>query len=71
VLSELLGADFDTTQYKLHCARRNRDGEDPLDVFAVQGWDVWVGWNSWRETRNDFSRARIFSMMQVEPASEE
>jgi hypothetical protein len=29
LLNELLGPDFDTGQYKLHCARRNRDGEDP------------------------------------------
>ena len=71
LLSELLRTDFEPSQYKLHCARRNRDGEDPLNVFAVQGWDAWMGWNSWRETRNDFSRSGIFSMMQVEPASDE
>ncbi|MGB0094371.1 MAG: hypothetical protein WBP81_17800 [Solirubrobacteraceae bacterium] len=41
LLSELLGDSFDATQYKLHCARRNRQGEDPLDVYAA-GWDDWV-----------------------------
>jgi hypothetical protein len=70
-LAELLGSEFDPTQYKLHCARRNPDGEDPLDVYAARRWDAWVGWNTWRSTRNDFTRPRIFAVMQVAPASNE
>ncbi len=70
-LAELLGSEFDPARYKLHCARRNREGEDPLDVYAAQGWDAWVGWNTWRSTRNDFTRPRIFAVMQVAPASDE
>ena len=70
-LSELLGSQFDPARYKLHCARRNPDGEDPLDVYASRGWDAWVGWNTWRSTRDDFTRPRIFSVMQVAPRADE
>jgi hypothetical protein len=70
LLRELLGDGFDTTQYKLHCARRNRQGVDPLDDYAA-GWDHWVYWNKFRPGRNEWSLPRIFSVMQVEPACDE
>ena len=41
LLRELLGDSFDATQYKLHCARRDPQGEDPLDAYAA-GWNNWV-----------------------------
>jgi hypothetical protein len=71
MLAELLGSDFDPTQYKLHCARRNNEGEDPLEIYARGAWDSWVGWNEYRPTKDEFNRARIFSVMQVEPGSNE
>lgn len=70
LLGELLGDNFDATHYKLHCARRNIEGDDPLNVYA-QGWENWVWWNKYRPGRDEFNRPRIFSVMQVEPASDE
>src|SRR4051812_24642134 len=70
LLRELLGDSFDPTQYKLHCARRNTQGEDPLHAYA-EGWRNWVWWNKYRPGRNEFNRPRIFSVMQVEPRSNE
>jgi hypothetical protein len=71
LLTELLGGDFDAKQYKLHCARRNTEGEDPLEIYARDGFEAWVWWNRWRGDKDDFPRPRIFSVMQVEPASRE
>jgi hypothetical protein len=70
MLAELLGDDFDPKRYKLHCARRNDAGDDPLAVFA-RSWDDWVWWNKFRPGRDEFNRPRIFSVMQVEPRSDE
>ncbi len=61
-LKSLIG-DVDPTQFKLHCAVWN-GSDQPLDVFA-RSWDEWVGWNSWRNAKNDFNRQFIFSMMQL------
>ena len=70
-LAELLGNDFDATRYKLHCACRNTQGEDPLEIYARGDWDSWVWWNRYRPRKDEFNRPRIFSVMQVEPASDE
>ena len=41
------------------------NGEEyPIDVLA-RSWDEWVGWNSWRGTRDDFNRRFIFSLAQA------
>ena len=69
LLAELLGSGFDPGQYKLHCACRNTQGWDPLEIYARGEWDSWVGWNCYRPRKNEFNRSRIFSVMQVEPAS--
>jgi hypothetical protein len=61
-LRSLFG-DLDPTVCKLHCAVW--DGEEhPIDVLA-RSWDDWVGWNSWRGTRDDFNRQFIFSLAQT------
>lgn len=70
-LHELLGNDLDATQYKLHCARRNDQGEDPLEIYARGDWESWVGWNRYRPIKNEFNRPRIFSVMQVEQGTDE
>jgi hypothetical protein len=70
MLTDLLGTGFDPSIYKLHCARRNNDGDDPLAVFA-RNWDEWVWWNKFRPGRDEFNRPRILSVMQVEPRSDE
>lgn len=60
-LSTLL-RDLDPRLCKLHCAVFN--GEDhPADVLA-RSWDDWVGWNSYRASRDDFNRQFIFSLAQ-------
>ncbi len=61
-LRSLIG-DLDPTLCKLHCAVWNRE-EYPIDVLA-RSWDDWVGWNSWRGSRNDFNRQFIFSLAQA------
>ena len=61
-LSLLLG-DLNPRACKLHCAVFN--GEDhPADVIA-RDWEEWVGWNSYRATRDDFNRQYIFSLAQA------
>jgi hypothetical protein len=61
-LRSLVG-DLDPTVCKLHCAVWNGE-EYPIDVLA-RSWDKWVGWNSWRGTRDDFNRRFIFSLAQA------
>lgn len=48
--------------FKIHFAVSNGD-EQPLDVF-VRDQQEWLGWNSWRGSRNDFSRQYIFSLIR-------
>ena len=71
LLGDLLGSTFDPSQYKMHCARRNRENEDPLEIYARGDWDTWVYWNRYRPAKDEFNRPRIFSVMQVEPGSDE
>ena len=49
-------------EYKIHFAVWNGD-EQPLDVF-VRDRNEWKGWNSWRGSRDDFSRKFIFSLIR-------
>jgi hypothetical protein len=48
--------------FKIHFAVWNGD-EQPLDVF-VRDEKEWLGWNSWRGSRDDFSRRYIFSLIR-------
>lgn len=41
------------------------------EIYARGEWDEWVGWNSYRPGKDEFNRPRIFSVMQVGPASDE
>ena len=47
--------------YKVHFARRNTHGVQPLDVFA-RDRDKWRGWQEHRGKRNRFNREFIFSL---------
>jgi hypothetical protein len=49
-------------EYKIHFAVWNKVHQ-PLDVF-VRDRDEWMGWNSWRDGRDDFSRRFIFSLIR-------
>jgi len=54
-------------QYKLHVARWN--GQDqPLDVY-VRDKNEWFKWNTWRNTKNEFNRKYIFSLIDFYPES--
>ena len=53
------------TEHKIHFAVWNGE-KQPLDVF-VNSWQDWVGWNSWRGGRDDFSRRYIFSLIRFYP----
>lgn len=48
--------------YKIHFARWNQHAQ-PLDVF-VRDFGEWQTWQEYRAGRDDFNRARIFSLMQ-------
>ncbi len=52
-------------QYKVHLACWNQK-EHPLDVY-VRDRGQWDGWNSWRSTRDDFTRDYIFSLIEFYP----
>lgn len=53
------------SQFKLHLACWNGE-KQPLDVFA-RDRNEWDGWNSWRGTRDDFSREFVFSLIDFYP----
>ena len=51
--------------YKLHLACWNEQ-EQPLDVF-VNNRANWLGWNTWRGSRDDFNREFIFALIDFYP----
>src|ERR1700680_4199223 len=52
-------------QHKLHLACWNGENQ-PLDVF-IRDRVEWDAWNTWRSTRDDFSREFIFSLIEFYP----
>lgn len=50
-------------EYKLHLATTSEDGINPLNVF-VQDKDKWKGWQSYRGSRNEWTREYVFSLIQ-------
>ena len=56
-------------RYKLHAARKNDVGNEPLDIF-VGSRSEWLGWNRWRNTKNEFNREFIFSLIDFYPEHE-
>lgn len=61
-LSSVLPVGFDPQQFKVHFAVYDKV-EHPIDVLANDP-ESWRGWNSWRNSRNDFNRKFIFSLAQ-------
>ena len=59
----------DPTQYKLHLACRNQDGDHPLDVYVADR-GTWLGWNQWRGKKNDWTRDFVFSLMEFYPKTD-
>ncbi len=56
-------------RYKLHAARKNDVGNEPLDIF-VGSRGEWLGWNRWRNTKNEINREFIFSLIDFYPEHE-
>ncbi|MGB0155505.1 MAG: GIY-YIG nuclease family protein [Verrucomicrobiales bacterium] len=56
----------ETRNYKFHAARKNDQGVEPLDVF-VRDREEWLGWNRWRNPRNEFNREFVFSLIDFYP----
>ena len=48
-------------EYKLHLACWNGEVQ-PLDDY-ISDWKAWEGWNTWRSSKDDFSRNYIFSLI--------
>ena len=66
-ISKIIRID-EPEQYKFHAARWN--GEDhPLDAY-VRDKDEWLGWNTWRNEKDEFTRKYIFSLIDFYPESE-
>lgn len=55
----------DPTEYKFHCARWNGENQ-PLDVY-VEDKNTWFHWNTWRSSKNEFTRKYIFSLIDFYP----
>lgn len=55
----------DTSHYKFHCARWNGERQ-PLDVY-VEDKNTWLEWNTWRSSKNEFTRKYIFSLIDFYP----
>ena len=52
----------DLAAYKVHFARRAKDGTNPLDVWARDTAE-WQGWQKYWAGRNDFNLPYIFALM--------
>jgi hypothetical protein len=61
-LARVLSLAASPRDYKLHLACWN-GYDQPLDVY-LRSRDEWDGWNSYRGTRDDFSRRYIVSFME-------
>jgi hypothetical protein len=53
----------DPTQYKLHLACANEEGDHPLDDYIINN-DNWIGWNEWRGKKDEWTRRYIFSFIE-------
>ncbi len=56
-------------EFKLHAARRNAYGVNPLDVYT-QDKNQWVAWNRWRHPKDEFSRKYIFALIDFYPEND-
>lgn len=66
MLTDIFQIDY--SEYKLHLAGRNPDGEHPLDNF-IEDTNVIKQWNEWKGTKNDWTREFIFSVIEYYPKS--
>ena len=54
--------------FKFHAARWNGDIQ-PLDVY-VREKKAWFGWNTWRNSKDEFSRQYVFSLIDFYPEND-
>lgn len=59
-VTDLLAID-NPSEYKMHAARWNGENQ-PLNVF-VDDSSKWRGWNTWRGSKDEFTRKYIFSLI--------
>ena len=63
-ITKIISID-DPHKFKFHAARWN--GEDQaLDIY-VRDKKEWLGWNTWRNRKDEFSREYIFSLIDFYP----
>lgn len=63
-ISDIIKID-DPRKFKFHAARWNGH-EQPLDTYVRDKKD-WFHWNTWRNSKNEFSRQFIFSLIDFYP----
>lgn len=66
-LSEIIKIE-NIHKYKFHAARWN-GYDQPLDVY-VRDTNEWFHWNTWRNTKDEFSRDYIFSLIDFYPETD-
>ena len=54
----------DVYDYKVHFARRNEEGKEPLEAWLEGNW---VPWQEYRPKRDEFNRGFILSLMKFYP----
>lgn len=54
--------------FKFHCARWNGECQ-PLDIF-VEDKNGWHSWNTWRSSKDEFTRKYIFSLIDFYPEND-
>lgn len=57
--------DIDPNNYKVHFAKRSKSGE-PLDAY-IADFENWKGWNKYSNSKNDYNRDFIFSLISFYP----
>ena len=61
VFRDLVPAD-----YKVHFARKNNLGIEPLDEYMAD-FENWKGWNRYSKSKDEFNRPYIFSLISFYP----
>ena len=66
-ISQIIKID-EPRKFKFHAARWNGDSQ-PLDVY-VRDKKEWLLWNTWRSSKDEFSRQYIFSLIDFYPEND-
>jgi hypothetical protein len=66
-ISKVIKID-EPSEFKFHAARWN-GVDQPLDVY-VRNKEEWFDWNTWYNTKDEFSRKYIFSLIDFYPETD-